>query len=43
LTDGDTTSVALNYLDGSSQTSGKGSSNGTTNGTDGRVKLTKVT
>jgi len=43
LTDGDTTSVALNYLDGSSQTSGKGAQNGSDNGTDGRVKLTKVT
>jgi len=43
LTDGDTTSVALNYLDGSSQTSGKGAQNGSNNGTDGRVKLTKVT
>ena len=43
LTDGDTTSVALNYLDGTSQTSGKGAQNGSDNGTDGRVKLTKVT
>ena len=42
-TDGDTTSVALTYLDGSSQTSGAGASNGSDNGTDGRVKLTKVT
>ena len=42
-TNGDTTSVALNYLDGSSQTSGAGASNGSDNGTDGRVKLTKVT
>ena len=43
LTDGDSTSVALNYLDGTSQTSGKGAQNGSDNGTDGRVKLTKVT
>jgi len=43
LTVGDTTSVALNYLDGTSQTSGKGAQNGQNNGTDGRVKLTKVT
>jgi len=43
LTDGDSSSVALNYLDGSSQTSGKGAQNGSNNGTDGRVKLTKVT
>jgi hypothetical protein len=42
-TDGDTTSAALTYLDGSSQTSGAGASNGSDNGTDGRVKLTKVT
>ena len=41
--DGDTTSVALNYLDGTSQTSGKGAQNGSDNGTDGRVKLVKVT
>jgi len=43
LTDGDTTSVALTYLDGTSQTSGAGAQNGSDNGTDGRVKLTKVT
>ena len=42
-TDGDSTSAALNYLDGSSQTSGKGANAGSDNGTDGRVKLTKVT
>ena len=42
-TDGDTTSVALTYLDGTSQTSGAGAQNGSDNGTDGRVKLTKVT
>ena len=42
-TDGDTTSVPLTYLDGTSQTSGKGAQNGSDNGTDGRVKLTKVT
>ena len=43
LTNGDTTSVALNYLDGSSQTAGKGAQNGSNNGTDGRVKLVRVT
>tara|TARA_R110002073_G_scaffold134349_1_gene282034 strand:- start:3630 stop:5384 length:1755 start_codon:yes stop_codon:yes gene_type:complete len=43
LTDGDSTSVALTYLNGTSQTSGKGAQNGSDNGTDGRVKLTKVT
>ena len=42
-TDGDTNSVALNYLDGSTQTSGKGANAGQDNATDGRVKLVKVT
>ena len=42
-TNGATTSAALNYLDGSSQTSGAGATNSSDNGTDGRVKLTKVT
>jgi hypothetical protein len=42
-TDGDTNSVALNYLDGSAQTSGKGANAGQDNATDGRVKLVKVT
>lgn len=42
-TDGDANSVALNYLDGSTQTSGKGANAGQDNATDGRVKLVKVT
>ena len=42
-TDGDTNSAALNYLDGSAQTSGKGANAGQDNATDGRVKLVKVT
>jgi len=42
-TDGDTNAVALNYLDGSTQTSGKGANAGQDNATDGRVKLVKVT
>jgi hypothetical protein len=41
-TNGDGNSVALNYLDGSSQTSGKGANAGQDNATDGRVKLVKV-
>jgi len=41
-TDGDTNSVALNYLDGSPQTSGKGANANQDNATDGRVKLVKV-
>ena len=42
-TDGDANSLALNYLDGSAQTSGKGANAGQDNATDGRVKLVKVT
>ena len=42
-TDGNTSSAALNYLDGSTQTSGKGANAGQDNATDGRVKLVKVT
>ena len=41
-TDGNTSSAPLNYLDGSTQTSGKGANASQDNATDGRVKLVKV-